>query len=60
MFNPSFPQRLDTVGTAPGLNGVDLTRRCIILLGGSFDPVHIGHVELGKYFCKLFKTNERA
>ena len=35
-----------------------MTRRCIILLGGSFDPVHIGHVELGKYFCNLFKTNE--
>lgn len=35
-----------------------MTRRCIILLGGSFDPVHAGHVELGKYFCKLFKTNE--
>lgn len=58
MFNPSFPQRLDNGGNGPGLNGVDLTRRCIILLGGSFDPVHIGHVELGKYFCKLFKTNE--
>lgn len=35
-----------------------MTRRCIILLGGSFDPVHVGHVELGKYFCNLFKTNE--
>lgn len=27
-------------------------------MGGSFDPVHVGHVELGKYFCNLFKTNE--
>lgn len=35
-----------------------MTKRCIILLGGSFDPVHVGHVELGKYFCRLFKTNE--
>ena len=39
-------------------NGVGLTKRCIILLGGSFDPVHVGHVELGKYFCRLFNTNE--
>ena len=59
MFNPSFSHRFKyDGGNDPGLNGVDLTRRCIILLGGSFDPVHIGHVELGKYFCKLFKTNE--
>ena len=35
-----------------------MTKRCIILLGGSFDPVHVGHVELGKYFCRLFKTDE--
>ncbi len=35
-----------------------MTKRCIILLGGSFDPVHIGHVELGKYFCRLFGTDE--
>ena len=35
-----------------------MTKRCIILLGGSFDPVHVGHVELGKYFCRLFNTNE--
>lgn len=27
-------------------------------MGGSFDPVHVGHVELGKYFCNLFKTKE--
>ncbi|EEO27001.1 nicotinate (nicotinamide) nucleotide adenylyltransferase [Oxalobacter paraformigenes] len=35
-----------------------MTKRCIILLGGSFDPVHVGHVELGKYFCRLFRTDE--
>lgn len=39
-------------------NGVDVTKRCMILLGGSFDPVHTGHVRLGEYFCQLFKTNE--
>ncbi len=29
----------------------------MLLLGGSFDPVHSGHVELGRYFCQLFRTD---
>lgn len=36
---------------------IELTQKCMLLLGGSFDPVHSGHVELGKYFCQLFKTD---
>lgn len=34
-----------------------MTQKCMLLLGGSFNPVHSGHVELGRYFCQLFKTD---
>ncbi|HJV79504.1 nicotinate-nucleotide adenylyltransferase [Noviherbaspirillum sp.] len=35
-----------------------VTGRCIALLGGSFDPVHNGHVALGKYFATLLAPDE--
>ena len=34
------------------------TRRSIAVLGGSFDPVHNGHVALGNYFAKLLVPDE--
>lgn len=33
-------------------------RRCIAVLGGSFDPVHNGHVALGSSFAKLLVPDE--
>ena len=35
-----------------------MKRRCIAVLGGSFDPVHIGHVALGAYFSQLLQADE--
>jgi nicotinate-nucleotide adenylyltransferase len=35
-----------------------VTRRCVALLGGSFDPVHNGHIALGEYFVKLLLPDE--
>jgi nicotinate-nucleotide adenylyltransferase len=33
-------------------------QRCIAVLGGSFDPVHNGHVALAGYFAKLLAPDE--
>ena len=35
-----------------------MSRRCLVLLGGSFDPVHNAHVALGGYFVRLLAPDE--
>lgn len=30
---------------------------CVLLMGGSFDPVHLGHVGLAHYFCTLLRPD---
>jgi nicotinate-nucleotide adenylyltransferase len=35
-----------------------MSLRSVLLLGGSFDPVHSGHVGLARYFCTLLHPDE--
>ena len=35
-----------------------MSRPCIAVLGGSFDPVHNGHVALGAYFARLLQVDQ--
>lgn len=35
-----------------------MSRRCVVVLGGSFDPIHYGHVALGKHFRSLLAADE--
>ena len=35
-----------------------MTLRCVAVLGGTFDPVHDGHVALGKHFAQVLQADE--
>lgn len=35
-----------------------MTQRCVAVLGGSFDPVHVGHVALADYFIHWLNPDE--
>ena len=35
-----------------------MRRHCVAVLGGSFDPVHSGHVALARYFVELLQPDE--
>lgn len=35
-----------------------MRRRCIVVLGGSFDPIHYGHIAIGKHFAALLSADQ--
>ncbi|MFZ6845940.1 nicotinate-nucleotide adenylyltransferase [Undibacterium sp. RuTC16W] len=45
-------------GTHPLHHQIQQAQHCVVVLGGSFDPVHLGHVALAKRFITLLEPQE--
>ena len=57
-FWPTIPQKLASASTKQETNGDSRTKRMNIgLLGGTFDPIHLGHIALARAATEKFNLH---